>query len=418
VAERPPPKPLPPRAAIYESGSGAEGLAGFAAYANVGEVDVFEQFDAYAAGTNTVVAHRRRSAGLMAPDATPSGTDLRLREPLARVLLGGLAYSVVALLVLPLLPLAGFGVAAPTILFDEYERVGPIVGVGTVLGLMAYIFAKTRMRLGGTLLLRGAWIEVGPRFWPVRLGYDEVERVACSPIPGTGAALLEVVGGDVKRTYRLSEAEGIAGERALRQRAVAAGGLGAKPASGPTLGGADGQRDVTLVPRAASEFAPDGIVGTPDGLSWQWDASVGVTALFLLVLLGDAVALLLLRRDPSLGHLFFLLVQVALTYVNLAYLVNRTHLAVRGDMLHVRPSGVPWPGKQARAFPVRDIDRVYVEVRVVRRQKGTTTYRDLKIVDRDLVEANLGRVPSVEHGRFLEQWLTTALRLPSGRGGA
>ena len=149
----------------------------------------------------------------MAPDATPSGTDLRLREPLARVLLGGLAYSVVALLVLPLLPLAGFGVAAPTILFDEYERVGPIVGVGTVLGLMAYIFAKTRMRLGGTLLLRGAWIEVGPRFWPVRLGYDEVERVACSPIPGTGAALLEVVGGDVKRTYRLSEAEGIAGDR-------------------------------------------------------------------------------------------------------------------------------------------------------------------------------------------------------------
>ncbi len=50
VAERLPPKPLPPRAPIYETGSGVEGLAGFAAYANVGEVDVFEQFDAYAAG--------------------------------------------------------------------------------------------------------------------------------------------------------------------------------------------------------------------------------------------------------------------------------------------------------------------------------------------------------------------------------
>lgn len=50
VAERLPPKPLPPRAAIYTTGSGVEGLAGFAAYANVGEVDVFEQFDAYAAG--------------------------------------------------------------------------------------------------------------------------------------------------------------------------------------------------------------------------------------------------------------------------------------------------------------------------------------------------------------------------------
>ena len=50
VAERLPPKPLPPRAPIFETGSGVEGLAGFAAYANVGEVDVFEQFDAYAAG--------------------------------------------------------------------------------------------------------------------------------------------------------------------------------------------------------------------------------------------------------------------------------------------------------------------------------------------------------------------------------
>lgn len=50
VAERQPPKPLPERAPLFETGSGVEGLARFAAYANVGEVDVFEQFDAYAAG--------------------------------------------------------------------------------------------------------------------------------------------------------------------------------------------------------------------------------------------------------------------------------------------------------------------------------------------------------------------------------
>lgn len=50
VDERLPPKPLPPRNPIYETGSGAAGLAAFAAYANVGEVDVFEQFDAYAVG--------------------------------------------------------------------------------------------------------------------------------------------------------------------------------------------------------------------------------------------------------------------------------------------------------------------------------------------------------------------------------
>lgn len=47
VSDTLPPRPLPEREPILESHAG---LAGFVAYAHVGEQDVFDQFDAYAAG--------------------------------------------------------------------------------------------------------------------------------------------------------------------------------------------------------------------------------------------------------------------------------------------------------------------------------------------------------------------------------
>jgi len=45
-----PPRPLPERDPLYDPADGEEGLAKFMAYAHVGELEVFGQFDAYAAG--------------------------------------------------------------------------------------------------------------------------------------------------------------------------------------------------------------------------------------------------------------------------------------------------------------------------------------------------------------------------------
>ena len=45
-----PPKPLPERDPLFDPEEGEEGLVRFAAYAYVGEWDVFDQFDSYAAG--------------------------------------------------------------------------------------------------------------------------------------------------------------------------------------------------------------------------------------------------------------------------------------------------------------------------------------------------------------------------------
>ncbi|MFZ5478004.1 MAG: hypothetical protein ACOZNI_14615 [Myxococcota bacterium] len=55
VADALPPKPLPARAPIYVPETG---LAEFVAYAYVGELDVFRQFDAYAAGIGDPDARR------------------------------------------------------------------------------------------------------------------------------------------------------------------------------------------------------------------------------------------------------------------------------------------------------------------------------------------------------------------------
>lgn len=45
-----PPRPKPERDPLYDPETGTEGLVGFVAYAYVGEWDVFDQFDSYAAG--------------------------------------------------------------------------------------------------------------------------------------------------------------------------------------------------------------------------------------------------------------------------------------------------------------------------------------------------------------------------------
>jgi len=45
-----PPRPLPEREPLFEAECGSDALMDFMAYAHVGEVDVFDQFDSYAAG--------------------------------------------------------------------------------------------------------------------------------------------------------------------------------------------------------------------------------------------------------------------------------------------------------------------------------------------------------------------------------
>jgi hypothetical protein len=115
------------------------------------------------------------------------------------------------------------------------------------------------------------------------------------------------------------------------------------------------------------------------------------------------------RQSPTPGEMVFaalhIVATVALTYMALSALVNRTTITVHDDRLTVRHEPLPWPGR--RELPLERIARIYSEEREV--HSGYTFHVSAELTDGKNVRL-LSRLPSNDQARYLERFFDERLR--------
>lgn len=168
---------------------------------------------------------------------------------------------------------------------------------------------------------------------------------------------------------------------------------------------------------------PGNVTEIPDGLSWRWFTPIAIFFVFFCTFwdgflifwyAGFLSGTADLEDAAVLPFLLFPLIHVAvgigLSYYTLALFLNRTTLTLRDGALVIRHQPLPWPG--ARSVPTTTLSQLYVARRVNRTKNGTTTSYDLMALDtQNIAERLLRGLPSLEHARYLEQWLEDALHI-------